>query len=305
MVRVKVSAKKSGLCNVVEINVDDPFTDPKEVIRKLRDKLPRIRNSAVCIKMNVENNYIASFLASFYRDNNLVAIYDPRQGGYVTIKSGAGYEKGDLIAIPNEENGTAIGIVGDPNSGKSVFTYLLTSIARESGYDVFRQEGDYAAPTPEWFFISRLHGTVEVANKIRKMLKTSWEDRQAQFIAESVERLKKTFKNVIVDLGGGRPPHERVTPQLKKILEKIDKVIIVCPKNRFRECVDGWIKELKQKAPHVKISAIIQSTLDPNDRSGDYGEYYTVYGLDRDMVTNPRIDTVSTILKIARYVLEK
>jgi len=155
--------------------------------------------------------------------------------------------------------GVAIGVLGDPNTGKSVFTYLLFQEMKEQGKKVFRQEGDPASPTAPWYLETACTDP-ERANELRRKIKTGWCYKSAKWVKDSISGLKKGFDYVLVDLGGGRPPVERITPELKLILEEIDKVIILCPKGSD-SCVEGWVKELKEKAPHVKIIDICFSDI--------------------------------------------
>jgi hypothetical protein len=155
--------------------------------------------------------------------------------------------------------GKAIGVFGDPNTGKSVFSYLLFNEFKKRNLKVFRQEGDPASPTAPWFFETACIDPHR-ANELRKKIKTGWCEKSANWVRDSVRGLKKGFDYVLVDLGGGRPPIERVTPELKTIMQEIDEAIILCPKNSI-ECVEGWQKEIKEKAPHIKIIDICWSDI--------------------------------------------
>ena len=147
-----------------------------------------------------------------------------------------------------------IGVLGDPRSGKSVLTYLVYRELGRRGRRVLRQEGDPASPTPPWY----LEG---VNDTLRLKLKRPWSVELAEWVRKSLERLKenKYLEFVVVDLPGGRPPKERVTPELAMILSEVDEVVLLCRDDNYEECVDGWLRELKEKNVNVGIIAYCRS----------------------------------------------
>jgi len=191
--------------------------------------------------------------------------------------------------------GKVVGVIGDPNTGKSVLTYLLYNYyITNTDRRVFRQEGDPSAPTSPWYLESGKH-------ELRKKIKSPWDEKKVQWVVTSLKGLKKGFDIVFVDLGGGRPPRQRVTPELEKILKEVDEAIILCPSENYEECRRGWKKELKEKAPHIDIKLECMSTLD------DVEEIVTptkciIPGLDREEAKNPRQTTRRAVKKLALYI---
>lgn len=176
--------------------------------------------------------------------------------------------------------GKAIGVLGDPNTGKSVLTYLLYRDFVRKGVNVFRQEGDPASPTPPWYLETVCR---ERADELRRQIKTGWCHTSAEWVRRSIEGLKRGFNIVLVDLGGGRPPKERVTDELKHILSTVDYVIILCQKGD-EKCRIGWRKELSEKAPHVKVLFECESSLSDESYVNDK---CLLGSLDRSIAHDP------------------
>lgn len=153
--------------------------------------------------------------------------------------------------------GKVIGIFGDPNTGKSVLAYHIFNEMKKRNLSVFRQEGDPSAPTPPWYLETPCR---ETADALRRQAKTGWCNKSAEWVASSLEGLKKSFDYVIVDLGGGRPPEIRITPELEKILDKVDEGIILCQRGNT-ECKNSWRKEIAEKKPHIRIKAFCESDI--------------------------------------------
>jgi hypothetical protein len=190
----------------------------------------------------------------------------------------------------------AVAVVGDPNTGKSVFSYLLFKEFIRRGAKVFRQEGDPSAPTSPWYLESG-------AEELRRKVKTPWDWRKVTWVRDSIQALKKTFDWVIVDAPGGRPPEERVTKELAEILKPVDSAIILCRSDNYGECVSSWTRELKQKAPHVRILFTCTSTLEDSVSTFDPASGRCILvGLDRGQAREPREDLRKAISSIADYL---
>jgi CO dehydrogenase nickel-insertion accessory protein CooC1 len=189
----------------------------------------------------------------------------------------------------------AIAVLGDPNTGKSVFTYLLfKELVKRGNIKVFRQEGDPSAPTGPWYLESG-------KEELRKKIKSPWDWKKVEWVRDSIANLKKTFDVVLVDAGGGRPPAERVTRENAEILKTVDAVILLCRSDNYEECFSGWEKELREKAPHVKVIMKCISTLE-GDESKFENSTCILVGLDRKQATSPREDLQKAISKIAEKI---
>lgn len=200
--------------------------------------------------------------------------------------------------------GFAVGIVGDPNSGKSVLSYILLKRGISRGYDIFRQEADVASPTTPWFLEALSNPEKsKMAEEIRKRSKRQWDVEKAEKVARGLRAVKRMKELVIVDMGGGRPPVERVTPENSVILREVDAVVIVCPRESWSECFDAWERELREKAPHVKILAKCISNPESSVSVFDpeSGVCY-LGGLDRMHATRPPQSLVVAVDAMLEYI---
>jgi len=189
----------------------------------------------------------------------------------------------------------AIAVLGDPNTGKSVFTYLLfKELVKRGNLKVFRQEGDPSAPTSPWYLESG-------QEELRKKVKSPWNWKKVEWVRDSIYNLKKIFDVVLVDAGGGKPPAERVTKENTEILKAVDGVILLCRSDNYEECFSGWERELKEKVPNAKILLKCISTLE-NDESVFDDSKCILVGLDRRQALTPSEDLVNAISKIAEKI---
>lgn len=189
----------------------------------------------------------------------------------------------------------AIAVLGDPNTGKSVFTYLLfKELVKRGNLKVFRQEGDPSAPTSPWYLESG-------QEELRKKVKSPWDWKKVEWVRDSIYNLKKIFDVVLVDAGGGKPPAERVTKENTEILKAVDGVILLCRSDNYEECFSGWERELKEKVPNAKILLKCISTLE-NDESVFDDSKCILVGLDRRQALTPSEDLVNAISKIAEKI---
>lgn len=285
--------------------------DPAE-LRRLPDfsvsSKPLIIEGAIPI-------WVGSHLAYKYmhKGPRAVGFYDPRLGGaVVSITHWTDYKVGDVIPIPSQElqsllskfvrkKTTAIGILGDPNSGKSVFLHILNEELRKRKFITLTQEADIFAPTQEW----ALH-----APDTRKFLKKHMDYRsRLKWITSSLAVAKSsgTIDYILADLGGGRPDlGERLTKENLAILRYLDGVIIVSrnDNNQIKE----WLEQLSIYAPDTKIYGVIESSLTEPAFFDEKTGIGRARLLDREAYRENRIpeDTRQTVEAVAdRIVSEK
>jgi len=174
-----------------------------------------------------------------------------------------GYRPGDVIPVPPEElqsllqrrGGTkVIGVLGDPNSGKSVFLHLLNDELRRRGFTTLTQEADVTAPTQHWSLY---------APEVRRELKRHMEpEERLRWIVESLRGARESgaVDFVLADLGGGRPDlGQRVTRENLAILQYVDGVVLVSRNDEDQ--IRRWLEELSALKPDVKVYAVLESSL--------------------------------------------
>jgi len=182
-----------------------------------------------------------------------------------------------------------IGIVGDPNCGKSVLTHLLYRELSRRNLRTLMQEGEIFSPTPPWYLEGRDR---KLADELRRKYKIRREDyarRKLSFILRSLDNLRQNenLDVVVVDIGGGMPPRERVTEINRQILDRIDGVLVLCRRDIFEDCVKGWINEIRKKNKNVRILGVCSTSLEgESDVDFEKGRCHLV-GLVRGVAVNP------------------
>ncbi len=188
----------------------------------------------------------------------------------------------------DDRPGLTVGVIGDPNSGKSVFSMLLErtfAAARRS----FRYDCDRASPTPYWFLRMRAAATEDPApRELREAVKQKWSPEMECSIAETLKRLRTYFPVTIADLPGGNhkiTPPARVPPGREVIMREIDRFVLIA---RDEAAVAGWRESLAGHGLADRIVAILETT-DPQGpltlapHPGRAGEW-RITGLDRGKV---------------------
>jgi len=158
-------------------------------------------------------------------------------------------------------DGIVIGIVGDPNSGKSVFSAVLAACAFDLNINVWTLDCDGASPTPKWFTAMLRNKKAEQATQIRKNQKVEWNHQLEKNIAKQIKNLKNSCQLTIADMPGGDHRNKnnimRIPPRREVIMKAVDKFIIIGRKTE--KIADLWIKELKKHNLENKVIAIIDS----------------------------------------------
>jgi len=249
----------------------------------------------------------AAFAARFANHGTWYGVFDPRLKGIVVVARHhpAAPQVGEVVPLSGEEvekalasqprNTKVVAICGDPNSGKSVFLHMLNDVLRKKGLQTLTQEGDLFAPTQHWSLF---------APSLRKELKKymSPEERLA-WIVNSLRaaRESKAVDVVLVDIGGGRPDlGVRVTPENLAILQHVDLVVIVSRNDANQ--IQAWLKELREKTPHVKVVEVLESVYNPEGKY-DFARQGCVWHLDRTAYANSMIPPATW--RVVERVAEK
>ena len=300
---IVVGLKRHGDLQIIDIKiVGDSFAEPEQ-LRKLPDiEIDWSKPIVIFGQMPV---WLATHLAAKYSNKSTwFGVYDPRLKGAVVVArhSKSAPEVGEVVPLdPSrfeaQRKTKVVAVVGDPNSGKSVFLHLLSDALRAGKRMVLTQEGDVVAPTQHWSLY---------APEIRKELKEEARKAPEERLAWIVNSLRTTKESnavdvVLVDLGGGRP-HEgvRVTAENLAILQHVDYIVIV---SRDRESIEAWERELREKTPHVKIVARLLSIYSP-EGVYSFAEQDAVWHLDRRAYVEKKIPehTIKKATEIANLI---
>jgi hypothetical protein len=222
-----------------------------------------------------------------------IACLIPRMGDAVCIyppeKAGLPPEIKDDHPAPSFRALT-LGVVGDPNSGKSLLAKTLDSLAQKRGLCTWCFDADLASRTQPWYLEALRTLDPSIAKKLRDATKRSWTPELEQYAAAAVGILRPFFQLVIVDLPGGNHatrPVERIPCGRESLFLAVDRFVILGKRGQ-----DGsksgpkWRGELARMGIEDRIVAELES-VEPSsppsaavDRRGDawVGE---VRGLDR------------------------
>jgi len=284
----------------------DRFIEPSEMRRV---EYPEINPEKPVVIEGLMPIWLGQRLVSEYVHKcPAVAVYDPRLKGAVIVASHhPDYKLGEIIPISKEElssllapkNTRIIGILGDPNSGKSVFLHLLNDALRSRGYVTLTQEGDLVAPTQHWSLFSP-----EVRKALKKYMSP---EERLRWVVESLKNAKETgaLDFVLVDIGGGRPDlGERITKENLAILNNVDEVIIVSRNDAGQ--IQAWLDEIKTYASHLKIVAVLESRLEGEAYIDETG-HGVITHLDRELYRSKKIpeDTVRVVETVVERLEKK
>lgn len=153
------------------------------------------------------------------------------------------------------KEGHLIGVVGDPNSGKSVFSWKLYESLQRLGVTCYRTDCDVAAPTARWGV------TTASGEQLRRASKRPWNDsRDVPMLVERLGRLRRSVAEiVVVDLPGGRhdgPLPVRIPEARVPLFAAIDRYIVV---QKTDAIADAWRNALRGAHPRSEIVAEVCS----------------------------------------------
>ncbi len=140
-----------------------------------------------------------------------------------------------------------VGIIGDPNCGKSVFSLALNHYRGTIGCRGWRLDGDGASPTPDWYLSSQA-ATPQAVDNARENIKRAWSEDMENRIAERIRRLRLFFEVAIADLPGGdhrQTPPRRVPPHREVMMREVDVFVLIQRADKPSE--SAWREAL---APH-------------------------------------------------------
>jgi len=157
-----------------------------------------------------------------------------------------------------KQGSVTLGVVGDPNCGKSVLSRALYYCAIRASYWAWRFDSDGQSPTPEWYLLLRQESP-EQAEQLRKLQKIGWTNEMEKILTRQLAIARDYFDVLIVDLPGGNlkvSPPQRIPPGREKLFQLVDKFIIVYQDHGLPQ---PWIDALQQHRLAERIVAMIAS----------------------------------------------
>ena len=189
-------------------------------------------------------------------------------------------QAGETIAIASGKTGVVVGIIGDPNSGKSVFSRAFSMSLRESmpvWFQSWIYDCDLASPTPDWYCTALINAKSDAAiekeyKALRDSQKVKWNSDMERRCANDLGILRTNLDLVIADLPGGGHPKEgepyfepkRISGESRaNMFRQCDAFILICRKDRHDVILKGWIDALAKYGLQDRIWAILDSS-EPN-----------------------------------------
>jgi len=232
--------------------------------------------------------------------------YDsPRENALISVGKN---NPGSLSARQEEvADGVVIGVVGDPNSGKSVLSTWLERYFRNAWQKSWRIDADAASPTPNWFLNMLQFGKDAKSehDKIRNNIKKPWTRELEESIAQVIHSARKNLEVTLVDCPGGRHKSgeapQRIPEGREILFAEIDLIIILY---KDQDALEGWRKSLGAHNFSNKIFAEICSKNQKNaptlevhrDKNMIWG---SAEGLDRDnpLPSNAKVQGIEEIVR--------
>ena len=156
------------------------------------------------------------------------------------------------------DNGIILGVLGDPHSGKSVFSINLSNCFRKYcpvGYGTWLYDCDMASPTPDWYYSVMSSGDEADRRRVTEMRdknKEEWDKEKEDEVAQILKLNRKKTNLLIADMPGGKfsKGEESFTPDripnnTYKMMEQCDYFVILCRKDK-PNVFDDWKEALRK-----------------------------------------------------------
>ncbi len=164
-------------------------------------------------------------------------------------------------------DGVALGAVGNPNCGKSVFCNALQrAIAAGGKMRSWKLDCDAASPTPSWYMYARRDGRRTEVDRIRRPQKLPWSHEMEDRVAEKLRNCKRYLQLVLADLPGGdmrADPPQPIPPHREVILREVDGFIVMKrPRGEGHDPAGEnlWQRALEGHGLGERIVAVIESS---------------------------------------------
>ncbi|MFO0878129.1 MAG: hypothetical protein U0840_12335 [Gemmataceae bacterium] len=189
--------------------------------------------------------------------DGLVVVFDP-DGAQV----GCTIARPDWLAqaMPRPVRPVVVGVAGDPNRGKSVFSAVLDWYRERIGCDGWKLDCDGQAPTPPWYL--SMVGQMPEAEVLllREAHKRPWTPEMEADIARQIRLAREIFSVLIADLPGGNhkvSPAQRVPPGRERIFAENDAIVLLAGDNNSEQ---AWREALRPHGLDGRIAAVLRSS---------------------------------------------
>jgi hypothetical protein len=211
--------------------------------------------------------YAAATALAATDPNRLIVYFSPKEGRAILLTPLPGRSvdippSPSLIQHPGAR-GKVVGVLGDPNSGKSVLSILLTyGFEHARLKPVWRLDCDHAAGTPQWYLHLLEKNRTADATQLRETQKRPWTTEAERTLATQLNHCANSLKWTIADFPGGihkGGPIQRIPKGRDVLLRPADHFIILARPDR-PESEDGWRDELAKHGLADRILGVVTSS---------------------------------------------
>ena len=254
--------------------------------------------------------YALLAIAAAQADCDIVLVDKPQYSFYVSIglrdcgntfpKSGSG------------KNGIVVGILGDPNSGKSVFSKSLSKsfACINIPLDVWLYDCDFASPTSDWYIDGTFTATDDSQRKqveqARQQIKRPWTSDMQLRVAKNLTVLRHSLDITLADMPGGRKKDgvlNRIPDHFRAEMMKQCDYYIILGKTSEENVFNKWRQALREYGLEDRVLAEFTSSNPEesfsihNFSKDDQGVFHAdLCGLDR------KTDLISIAKQIAPVI---
>ena len=192
--------------------------------------------------------------------------------------------------LPLSARCVVLGVAGDPNLGKSLFSSVLDWYGQQLGVECWRLDADGQSPTPPWY-LWQTQAAPNMARGLRNQHKRPWTPQMEASIADQIHRGRELFDVLIVDLPGGdhrTEPPLRIPPGRERLFLPLDVIVLLSRESD--PLGDAWRDALRAHDCERKVAAMLVSR-EPHGAPSLTVSYETspwggvVTGLDRSRST--------------------
>ena len=247
----------------------------------------------------------------------LVAYFAPRDGCGILLNAPPGqkveFPPSPSLAAPDGKKGHVIGILGDPNSGKSVLSILLEKGFQAAGIrSLWRLDCDHASPTPHWYLHMLGQQRKNEAEQLRGSQKRDWTAEAEHSLQSQLRHCVRSLSWVIADFPGGiheKLPIRRIPPGREVLLRAADAFVILARQDNL-ESIAMWRDELARHGLAKRVIAEVVSIdhLAPLRLCVEEGEVLRAEadGLHRDNLSAPNLrDCLPPWADLAKAIIRR
>jgi len=153
-----------------------------------------------------------------------------------------------------------LGVVGDPNCGKSMLSHALAEGLRSQGWRAWRIDCDVASPTPKWFLEMQGNFGETSARGLRLQQKRGWSEALVMAAVQQVTNARRDFDVLVADFPGGRhniEPVQRIPCDRVELFKLVDGFVIL--ERDGSGTAAGWQKALSEIGLRERIVSVLRS----------------------------------------------